>query len=309
MELKVKDITKNFGDNEVLKGISFSARAGEAFGLLGRNGAGKTTTMRIILGIFKSDSGIIEVDGMPFDDKNISTGYMPEEKGLYPKVKIADQLIYFAMLKGMNRSLAKTAVEKWLAKLDMSRYYGTKLMNLSKGNQQKIQLAAALLHEPDLIILDEPFSGLDPVNASVLENIIKELISEGRTVIFSSHQMNYIESFCNEIAILKGGKIVVDGGIPEIKRSYPRDRIVLSAGDKKAVSDHIISSMGDLTVSAPLIKDGQMQIKLKDKDMKNEFFRRIAISDVDIDGIYVKEPSLTDIFVDHTEDKEGRVNQ
>ncbi len=221
MELNIRGIEKHFGEKEVLKDISLTAKSGAALGLLGRNGAGKTTTIRIVMGVFFPDKGEILYNGKPLDRKKVRIGYMPEERGLYPKKRIDEQLIYLAMLRGMNKADARQACDKWLDRMGMNEYKVKKLETLSKGNQQKIQLAATLMCDPQIIILDEPFSGLDPVNAMLLKDVIKEMIDGGAVVLFSSHQMNYIEEFCDSIAILNGGKIVLDGRITDIKHSYP----------------------------------------------------------------------------------------
>ena len=195
MILELKNIDKSFGDKEVLKGVSFTAEGGKAFGLLGRNGAGKTTSIRILMNVFPANSGEVLIDGKPIDYGKIGIGYLPEERGLYPKKLIIDQLVYFAELKGMNTKDAVKAVDYWLDRLGMTEYRNKRLDTLSKGNQQKIQLITALAHDPDIVILDEPFSGLDPVNAMLLKDVVKEQIAKGKIVLFSSHQMSYIEEF------------------------------------------------------------------------------------------------------------------
>ena len=213
MILELKNINKSFGDKQVLEGISFTAEGGKALGLLGRNGAGKTTTIRILMNVFPANSGEVLIDGRPVNYDRISTGYLPEERGLYPKKLIIDQLVYFAELKGMNTKDAVRSVDAWLARLGMSEYRNKKLETLSKGNQQKIQLITALAHDPHIVILDEPFSGLDPVNAALLKDVVKELINKGKIVLFSSHQMSYIEEFCDSIAIINAGKIAISGDL------------------------------------------------------------------------------------------------
>ena len=227
MKLELRNIWKSFGEKEVLKGISFTAESGKAFGLLGRNGAGKTTTIRILMDVFGANEGGVFLDGKPIDYKAVRLGYLPEERGLYPKKKIIDQLLYFALLHGMKRSEAVKSIDGWLDRLGMSEYRNKRLDTLSKGNQQKIQLVTALAHNPQVIILDEPFSGLDPVNAMLLKDIVKEEIAKGKIVLFSSHQMNYIEEFCDGIAILNGGSLVLEGDIYEIKRNYVRDKLIV----------------------------------------------------------------------------------
>ena len=227
MVLEMKDINKSFGAKEVLKGVSFRAEGGSAFGLLGRNGAGKTTSIRILMDVFPADSGQVLLDGKPVDYSKIGLGYLPEERGLYPKKPIGEQLVYLARLKGMGKKAAEQAVDFWLKRLGMEEHKNKRLDTLSKGNQQKIQLITALAHDPEIIVLDEPFSGLDPVNAQLLKDVVKEQIGKGKIVLFSSHQMNYIEEFCDSIAILHQGEVVLSGNLRDIKRSFPRDRLVV----------------------------------------------------------------------------------
>lgn len=231
MNLTLQNICKSFGEKQVLDGISFTAQSGRAFGLLGRNGAGKTTAIRILMNIFPPDSGSITIDGKPIDYDKSHFGYLPEERGLYPKKKVIEQLVYLARLKGMEKSDAVSSVDGWLCRLGMSEYRNRRLDTLSKGNGQKIQLITALAHDPEIIILDEPFSGLDPVNAMLLKDVVKEQINLGKTVLFSSHQMNYIEEFCDSIAILNGGKIAISGDLHTVKRNYPRNRLIVRSPD------------------------------------------------------------------------------
>ena len=197
MKLELLNIYKSFGEKKVLTDLSFSAESGKAFGILGRNGAGKTTTIRILMDVFPADSGRVLLDGKPIDYTKVGIGYLPEERGLYPKKAIIEQLVYFAELKGMSRKDATRSVDTWLERLGMTEYRNKRLDTLSKGNQQKIQLITALAHDPHIVILDEPFSGLDPVNAMLLKDVVKEQIALGKIVLFSSHQMNYIEEFCD----------------------------------------------------------------------------------------------------------------
>ena len=250
MKLEVKNIYKSFGQKEVLKDVSLSTTSGSALGLLGRNGAGKTTLMRIIMNFFNADSGQVLIDGNPFHPEEHSIGYLPEERGLYPKKLIGDQLIYLGKLKGLSAQQAKVNTQKWLERIGMDEHINKKLNTLSKGNQQKIQLAACLVNDPDIVILDEPFSGLDPVNAMLLKDIVKDLVKEGKTVIFSSHQMNYVEEFCNRIALINSGQIVLHDSISNIKRSYPIDNIYVSFTKSQSISQ-IQTFIGD---SAEIIK-------------------------------------------------------
>lgn len=227
MKLELKNIEKSFGEKKVLTGVSFTTEGGKAFGLLGRNGAGKTTSIRILMNVFPADCGEVLLDGRPLAYDQIGIGYLPEERGLYPKKIIADQLVYFAELKGMRHAAAVQSVDFWLGRLGMSESRNKRLDTLSKGNQQKIQLITALVHDPQIVILDEPFSGLDPVNAMLLKSVVKEQIAMGKIVLFSSHQMNYIKEFCDSIAILNKGVISLQGDLHAIKRNYPRNQLVV----------------------------------------------------------------------------------
>ena len=253
MILELKSIDKSFGEKHVLKGVSFTAEGGKAFGLLGRNGAGKTTSIRILMNVFPTDSGEILVDGSPINYNKIGIGYLPEERGLYPKKVIVDQLVYFAELKGMNAKEAAMAVDYWLERLDMTEYRNKRLDTLSKGNQQKIQLITALAHNPDIIILDEPFSGLDPVNAMLLKDVVREEIAKGKIVLFSSHQMSYIEEFCDSIAIINAGKVAISGDLNQIKRNYVRDKLVVSTTNPEAIKSDFGEACAEYNGGALLI--------------------------------------------------------
>lgn len=296
MRLELKNIRKSFGEKEVLKEISFSAESGKAFGLLGRNGAGKTTTIRILMDVFSGDKGEIQIDGSPIDYTKIRIGYLPEERGLYPKKKIIDQLIYFARLHGMKRQEAVKAIDYWLDRLGMAEYRNKRLDTLSKGNQQKIQLVTALAHNPQIVILDEPFSGLDPVNAMLLKDVVKEEIAKGKIVLFSSHQMNYIEEFCDSIAILNGGKIVLQGDIYDIKRNYVRDKLVVRSEEADAIMERFGSCCLKRT-------GNEILIQMTGAEEKQSMMKQLAEA-YDIDEIKIFEPSLNDIFVEYAGDQD-----
>lgn len=303
MRLTLENITKSFGEKEVLRDINISAQSGKALGLLGRNGAGKTTTIRIIMGVFFPDSGRVLVDGEPIDRNKLTLGYLPEERGMYPKKLISDQLLYFGRLKGLSKADAKASADYWLERLEMTEYANKKLETLSKGNQQKIQLAATVMGSPDIVILDEPFSGLDPVNALLLKDVIKEVIEKGSTVLFSSHQMNYIEEFCEDICILNSGNIVLDGNINEIKRGYRRDSVAVTSQQIDRLCPYIAEKFASQILSAEKDEKNneRLVVKLKEPDSKSELLKLLAQSDIDIDSISVCEPSLNDIFVEYTE--------
>lgn len=297
MRLELKDIHKSFGEKQVLKGISFTAEGGKAFGILGRNGAGKTTTIRILMDVFPADKGAVLLDGKPVDYNKIGLGYLPEERGMYARKKIIDQLVYLARLKGMKKADAVKAVDYWLSRLGMAEYREKRLDTLSKGNQQKIQLITALAHDPDIIILDEPFSGLDPVNAMLLKDVVKEEIEKGKIVLFSSHQMNYIEEFCDSIAILNDGNIVLCGDLYNIKRNYPRDKLAVRAVDVEKIACDIGSFCRQTG-------ENEILVQLPSPDDKRRVMH-ILTEKYDIDEIRVFEPSLNDIFVEYAGDREG----
>ena len=291
MILELKNVEKSFGEKEVLKGVSFTAESGKAFGLLGRNGAGKTTTIRILMNVFPANAGNILIDGKPIDYNDIQLGYLPEERGLYPKKPILDQLVYFAELKGMSAKNAIKAVDYWLERLGMSEYRNKRLDTLSKGNQQKIQLVTALAHDPHIIILDEPFSGLDPVNAMLLKDVVKEQIKKDKIVLFSSHQMSYIEEFCDSIAIINDGKSVLHGDLREIKRNYVRDKLVVYTPTPETIQTEFGSACQPT-------EDGALLIRLNDPTEKKSVMQRL-VENYDVDKVMVFEPSLNDIFVEY----------
>lgn len=291
MLLELKNINKSFGEKEVLKGVSFACESGKAFGLLGRNGAGKTTAIRILMGVFPANGGEILLDGNPIDYNKIGLGYLPEERGLYPKKTVIDQLAYFAELKGMRHNDAVKSVDFWLERLDVCEYRNKKLNTLSKGNQQKIQLITALAHNPEIIILDEPFSGLDPVNAMQLKEVVKEQIAQDKIVLFSSHQMSYIEEFCDTVAILNAGKVVLSGDLYEIKRNYVRNRLVV----RTEKSGQIIA---DFKNDCIVQEDGSLLLRLASPDDKQKIMETL-VKNYDIDEVKVFEPSLNDIFVEY----------
>ena len=297
MILELKNIEKSFGEKKVLTGVSFRAEGGKAFGLLGRNGAGKTTSIRILMDVFPADGGEVLMDGKPIDYNKVGIGYLPEERGLYPKKPIIDQLTYFAELKGMGRKDAIKAVDYWLERLGMMEYRNKRLDTLSKGNQQKIQLVTALAHDPDIVILDEPFSGLDPVNAMLLKDVVREQISKGKIVLFSSHQMSYIEEFCDSIAILNKGVVAIQGDLRDIKRDYPRDRLVVRTDAPEKIQ-------ADFGAACSVMENGDLLIRLASPTEKKAVMTRL-VENYDIDEVKVFEPSLNDIFVEYAGDSAG----
>ena len=216
MALTVEHITKSFGEKIAVDDLSFSMEKSGVFGLIGTNGAGKTTTIRIILGIMKSDTGCASWDGRPITRENVRFGYMPEERGIYMKEKVREQLVYFGMLHKMTKADASASADRWIERLGIGEYAGFAAEKLSKGNQQKVQLIATLVHNPELIFLDEPFSGLDPVNTELFRAVIRELVEDGRYIVMSSHQMAIVEGYCENLLILKRVKSLLMGILREI---------------------------------------------------------------------------------------------
>lgn len=298
MKLEVKGLKKSFSGNEVLHGISFSVESGKALGLLGRNGAGKTTTIRILMDVFKADSGEILIDGKKFEPRNYQIGYLPEERGLYPKKKVTDQIVYLAQLRGVPAKDAKESTKIWLEKLGIEEYSNRTLDSLSKGNQQKVQLAQTLVCNPEIVILDEPFSGLDPVNAQILKDTVRELISQNKLVIFSSHQMSYVEEFCEEIAIVNKGEVVLSGNLKEIKKEFGNNRLILSANNLTLSSLESIckDKFKDLVIVNE-VKKNYLILELFDSVKKNQLLENILKENIEIETFSMYEPDLTDIFV------------
>ena len=299
MKLEVKNITKSFGETNVLKGISFSVESGKALGLLGRNGAGKTTTIRILMDVFHANSGEITLDGKPFEPRKVQIGYLPEERGLYPKRKVLEQMIYLAMLRGVSRKTASANAKRWLERLEVSQYQDRLLETLSKGNQQKVQLASTLVCDPEIVILDEPFSGLDPVNSQILQEVVQELIRDGKIVIFSSHQMSYVEEFCEDIVIINHGEVVLSGHLDTIKRDFGKDQLVLSALDlsPEEFTDQLQSRLSDIVQITGQTKEDVI-VRLNEGISRRELLARLSqLEDISIEHFETYKPSLNDIFV------------
>lgn len=299
MKLEVKNITKSFGETNVLKGISFSVESGKALGLLGRNGAGKTTTIRILMDVFHANSGEITLDGNPFEPRKVQIGYLPEERGLYPKRKVLEQMIYLAMLRGVSRKTASANAKRWLERLEVSQYQDRLLETLSKGNQQKVQLASTLVCDPEIVILDEPFSGLDPVNSQILQEVVQELIRDGKIVIFSSHQMNYVEEFCEDIVIINHGEVVLSGHLDTIKRDFGKDQLVLSALDlsPEEFTDQLQSRLSDIVRITGQTKEDVI-VRLNEGVSRRELLAKLSqMEDICIEHFETYKPSLNDIFV------------
>lgn len=304
MKLEVNNLKKSFGEKEVLHGISFSIESGRALGLLGRNGAGKTTTIRILMDVFKANEGSIILDGKEFRPGDFQIGYLPEERGLYPKKGVQEQIMYLAALRGLDVKTAKKQTARWLERLGVAEYAGKKLETLSKGNQQKVQLAQTLVCNPDIIILDEPFSGLDPVNSQVLKEVIREQIQEGKLVIFSSHQMSYVEEFCEDIVLLNHGDVVLSGNLRDIKKEYGHNRLVIALEkcSGEAAVGMIKEKMGE---KLRVISQRQEEVVV---EMTGEATRKEILEELLENGMIPEhfgnyEPSLTEIFVERAGDQ------
>ena len=303
MKLEVKDLRKSFGDKEVLHGISFSIERGKALGLLGRNGAGKTTTIRILMDVFHANSGSITVDGRPFRPREFRIGYLPEERGLYPKKGVEEQLMYLAQLRGSSRADAKQQTMRWLKRLGVEEYAQSRLETLSKGNQQKVQLAQTLVCDPDLVILDEPFSGLDPVNSQILKDVIQEQIEAGKLVIFSSHQMSYVEEFCEDIVLINRGEIVLSGALSQIKRAYGKNRLIIGMGYGYQDPGQVLTDyMGDLIRVVGRRKE-QVIVEMKAGCTRELLLREFLERELVPEEFGNYEPSLTEIFVEKAGDQ------
>lgn len=292
MGLKIENVSKSYGTKKVVDNISFNMDNPGVFGLLGTNGAGKTTTIRMILGILKKDVGEISWNGKEVARKHVNFGYLPEERGIYPKTKIYDQMMYFARLKGMDKKKADEAIKYWMKRLEVEEYTYMTAEKLSKGNQQKIQFITAILHDPELIILDEPFSGLDPVNTELLKNVILELVSKNKYIIMSSHQMSSIEEFCTDVIILNHGKTVLKGNLKEIRNTYKATRIDLSTLDNV---DAYIKELGLEIISN---KDNDYEIAIKGEEDGYKLMKLLSEHNIKVIKFEIKKPSLNDIFIE-----------
>ena len=286
----VSKLRKAFGETLAVNDVSFEVEAGEIFGLLGPNGAGKTTCIRVMLGIYLPDAGKVDVLGGRLDEaKKNRIGYLPEERGLYLDQKLEPTLVYLATLKGLSEAEAKRRMPAWLERMDLLDYRAKKVSELSKGMQQKAQLIATLVHQPELIVVDEPFSGLDPVNTRLVKDILAEQTAAGRTIIMSTHQMYQVEALCSRIALIDHGSTVLYGAVDEIKRSF--------AGN--AVTIH---GEGDFTglpgILEARMEDGDWRLSLAPGAQPQDVFRALAQRpDVKIDRFELAEPSLDDIFI------------
>lgn len=304
MSLEVKELVKSYGDKMVVDHLSFALKEPGVYALLGTNGAGKTTSIRMILGMLAKDSGEVLWDGKPMEAMNMNIGYLAEERGLYPKYSLMDQLLYFAKLKGVKKDVAKDRIKYWAERLEVEEYLypqqtkgkkkeKPKLADqLSKGNQQKIQMMAALISEPEILVLDEPLSGLDPVNSELFKSIIREEIAKGKYLIMSSHQMNIIEEFCKDITILDRGKVVLQGDLNEIKKGYGRINLFVKCEEDfmEIIEKHGLPIITDTP-------DGK-QIRVTGEEQAKGFLADLLAADKTIVRFELREPSLNEIFIE-----------
>lgn len=292
MGLEVKNVSKSYGNKKVVDNISFELKQPEVFGLIGTNGAGKTTTIRMTLGILSIDEGGILWDGKKVSRENVNFGYLPEERGIYPKTIIRDQLMYFAKLKGVSQKDALESLNYWSEKLEISQYLDQTAEKLSKGNQQKVQILSSFIHNPKLLVLDEPFSGLDPINTEVLKKVIKELLEKGTYIVFSSHQMAAVEEFCNQILILDKGKTVLKGTIEDIKNSYPKNKLLLSTNEDITA----FIKKNDYNVVRNLRQE--YEIKLENEAQGQKLLKQLLDNNIMVNKYEISRPTLHEIFIE-----------
>jgi len=292
--VSVNSVRKKFGDFQAVDGVSFSVPKGSIYGLLGPNGAGKTTTIRMILGIFFPDEGDIRIFGGALDDAaRDRIAYLPEERGLYRKMKVKDLLTFFGRSHGLNRKQALDKVSHWLDKVELPQVARKKVEELSKGMQQKIQLLATILHDPQLLILDEPFSGLDPINLQLMKDIFLEMNSRGATVIFSTHNMEEAEKMCNSICLINKGQVVVDGDLRTVKESYGRRSILVEGHGELAFVKEL-----DYVERVDLYEN-YVELRLRDGEVPGRLLQDlVARPDLDLRKFEVVAPTLRNIFID-----------
>jgi ABC-2 type transport system ATP-binding protein len=290
--LVVEKVVKHYGDKTAVNGIGLEVAEGEIYGLLGANGAGKTTTMRMVLGLIMPDQGSIHYFGKPYGQEQLRMlGYLPEERGMYPKIRVSDQIIYLGQLRGMKRKDADDNLKRWLERFEISEYYNKKVEELSKGNQQKIQFIAAVIHRPRILILDEAFSGLDPVNVELLKSTVKELRDAGTSILFSTHRMEHVEELCRNITIMHRSNPVLQGSIKEIKSRFPQERVVLAADRPVEGLEQIPGVLG-----VTRHENGGYELKVRTPDVAQQVLRH-ALVQGPVRRFELLEPTLNEIFI------------
>jgi ABC-2 type transport system ATP-binding protein len=295
MALLIENISKSFANVQAVRNLSMEVREGEIFGFLGPNGAGKTTTIRMILDILRPDSGRITWNGRPVGEiPRKSWGYLPEERGLYPKMNVDDQLIFLARLYGMDKETVRRELDEWLERFQITDYRKKKVEELSKGNQQKVQFLATILHEPDILIMDEPFSGLDPVNVNLLKEAFLEMHQRGKTIIFSTHQMEQVEELCENISIINKGQTVVEGSVRQVKRSAGRSVVRLALDN-----DHQIAWLDQIPgVTVTKRRQDYVEFNLTAPATTDQILQNALQRGGHITLFELGEPSLNDIFIE-----------
>jgi ABC-2 type transport system ATP-binding protein len=291
--LEIHGLTKSFGDIKAVRNASFKVPEDSIFGLIGRNGAGKTTIMRMMMNVYMPDSGEILLKGKKVDQEfRNNVGYLPEERGLYKKMKVLETLLFFAELKGKKGKAVSEKAKEYLERFDLMDRMNSKLEELSKGNQQKIQFITTILHDPDFIILDEPFSGMDPININILKEIILEKKKKGKIIIFSTHLMEFAERMCDHIAMIDHGKIILNGSLSSIKTEYSQKNVTLTyEGDISFLENHpFVEKISDFGNSTG--------IRLKDGDQTQEFLRLLLYNNVKIKKFDAEDISLHEIFIE-----------
>ncbi|MGB8506859.1 MAG: ATP-binding cassette domain-containing protein [Pyrinomonadaceae bacterium] len=287
--ISLTDVRKSFGSLVAVDSVSLSVNEGEIFGLLGPNGAGKTTLIRMIMDIIRPDSGTVEIFGRPLRDEDKERiGYLPEERGLYARQKVFSTLVYFGRLKGLDKSTARRRAGEWLERLDMTAVSDKKVGELSKGNQQKIQLIATLVADPEIVVLDEPLSGLDPVGARMVMSLLRELAVAGKTILLSSHQMSTVETLCRHVLMIYRGRAVLHGDLEEIKRRYADDAMLLKSDGDYALCPIIARYTSD---------NGSAKIYLKENASQQELFDWLSKTGAVVTSFKRETPSLEDIFI------------
>lgn len=296
MKIELKDIVKNYDNVEAVKNVSFTALGKQIIGLVGRNGAGKTTLIKMLMGIIKPDAGKIEISY--YDNENHKVGFLPEERGLYLNMTVKEQLLFIAMLNGLSKKEGLENIKYYLTQLGILEYLNTKVKKLSKGNKQKIQLISSLVHDPNLIILDEPFSGLDPINAKVLKNLLETLQSNGKTIILSSHRLEDIEQMCDYVIFLKKGEIIVQGDIQSVKsKYYYKNEFLLN------VNKDIDNYLGKHTIKFEKINNNNYILESDSFSSIANLLKDVSDNEIEILKIEKRQVSLSDIFVKELNDE------
>jgi ABC-2 type transport system ATP-binding protein len=290
--LEIQNLKKYYSAQKAVDDISFSIKEGSIFGLLGPNGAGKTTLLRMITGILYPDEGHISFEGQPFDPmKDVEKiGYMPEERGLYKKMKIGEQALYLAQLKGLSKQEAMQLIKKWFIKLEMQSWWNKKVEDLSKGMSQKLQFVTTVLHRPKLIILDEPFSGLDPINSNIIKEEIYQLAKEGATILFSTHRMEQVEEICDHIVLVNKGKKILDGSVVNTKQKYKENLFRIAFDAEPPINEHPSFTIVNR-------EDHSLIVKINEGFVPNDILHYYIHQDVQINGFNEILPTLNEIFI------------